>query len=685
MTGAPALRHRPILGMSAVLLPFTADGAVDWPGFEAHVARTRRGRPRPRGQHGHRATCSSSIADTRARVLGPRPPRAAPPAFVAGAFVADDPGAAFDLDAYLRRDGRDRRVGRHAGDLPVARAQRARPTTTWVGAHAALGRRVDRFIGFELGPMFVPYGRIVLPRRVPSAARSAAAASAPSTRRCRGRPSGTASRCATVCVPTSTCSPATTSPSTWSCYGSDYLLGLSTFAPGGVRRARPALGTRRAIVLRAQRPAAVPRRLRLPGAGPRVPPRRGDVPAAPRSDRLGHDAAGRAPPPRQRPRGPRRHRAALGVVAVTASEIVQVKRLRTIDELRARLAALGIADQLGVDDAVDPQGPAVHAVLVRRRLDRGTHRRQPVRRAADGGLGRHEPTDAPPTSYAAAGAASARAERSSSGVGEAVAVRHDGRANPHQLVLDRSTVDDLAALRADLAGAHVATIGSDDGLVVGLQLTHSGRWSRPDRRVRSRCIAYHHPVLDRRVAADATVLTDDELDELVDAYVDAAVLAADAGFDFVDVKHCHGYLLHELPRRRRPAGRVRRRRSSIGPRSSDAWSTASARAPRPRDRCAPLGVRLRARSAPDADGVGAPVRDAAAVARYAFGGDGTGLGIDLTEAHALPRRCAASSASASCASPRAARTTTRTSSGRRTSRRPTATRRPRIRSSAWPA
>ena len=122
----------------------------------------------------------------------------------------------------------------------------------------------------------------------------------------------------------------------------------------------------------------------------------------------------------------------------------------------------------------------------------------------------------------------------------------DGRANPRQLVLDRTTVDDLAALRAELVGAHVAAVGSDDGLVVGLQLTHSGRWSRPTGASQP-LIAYHHPVLDRRVAAEATVvLSDDDLDELARTYVDAAVLAADAGFDFVDVKHCHGYLLHEL-------------------------------------------------------------------------------------------------------------------------------------------
>ena len=45
---------------------------------------------------------------------------------------------------------------------------------------------------------------------------------------------------------------------------------------------------------------------------------------------------------------------------------------------------------------------------------------------------------------------------------------------------------------------------------------------------------------------DAQVVTDAWLDDLVAAYATAAGVAAAAGFDFVDVKHCHGYLLHEL-------------------------------------------------------------------------------------------------------------------------------------------
>ena len=79
MTGAPALRRRPILGMSAVLLPFTADGAVDWPGFESLVARTVEAGLVP-AVNMDTGYVQLLDADTRARAsCGPRRPSAALP------------------------------------------------------------------------------------------------------------------------------------------------------------------------------------------------------------------------------------------------------------------------------------------------------------------------------------------------------------------------------------------------------------------------------------------------------------------------------------------------------------------------------------------------------------------------------------------------------------------------------
>jgi NADPH2 dehydrogenase len=133
--------------------------------------------------------------------------------------------------------------------------------------------------------------------------------------------------------------------------------------------------------------------------------------------------------------------------------------------------------------------------------------------------------------------------------GEAVAVRPDARANPHQLVLDASTQSSIASLRETLVAAHREATGGDAGLVVGLQLTHSGRFCKPNDHTRFEpVIAYRHSLLDRKFGypADKPVITDDEIRRLVDDFVRAARQAQECGFDFVDVKHCHGYLAHEL-------------------------------------------------------------------------------------------------------------------------------------------
>lgn len=144
--------------------------------------------------------------------------------------------------------------------------------------------------------------------------------------------------------------------------------------------------------------------------------------------------------------------------------------------------------------------------------------------------------------------------------GEAVAVREDGRANPNQLCLRPDTCGDLADLLARLRRSHAEAHGGCDDLLVGLQLTHSGRYCRPHRKDRPEPrIAFHHPLLDRRVGIaaddDRPVLSDAELDELVGDFAAAARLAREAGFDFVDLKHCHGYLAHELLAARTRPGR----------------------------------------------------------------------------------------------------------------------------------
>jgi NADPH2 dehydrogenase len=133
--------------------------------------------------------------------------------------------------------------------------------------------------------------------------------------------------------------------------------------------------------------------------------------------------------------------------------------------------------------------------------------------------------------------------------GEAVAVRHDGRANPRQLLINEANLPDLAALRQTLIEAHEARFGTSRDLLVGLQLTHSGRFARPNQHDQLEpAIAYHHPLLDKKfgLAANHPLMTDSEIDALVATFGDAAELAVAAGFAFVDIKHCHGYLGHEF-------------------------------------------------------------------------------------------------------------------------------------------
>ena len=142
--------------------------------------------------------------------------------------------------------------------------------------------------------------------------------------------------------------------------------------------------------------------------------------------------------------------------------------------------------------------------------------------------------------------------------GEAVAVRHDGRANPNQLLLAAGTERSIAALREGLVAAHRARFGSnaDSDLVVGLQLTHSGRFARPEPDHRpAPLVATRHALLDARFPDGVHMLSDRDLDSLVDDFAAAARLARDAGFDFVDIKHCHGYLAHELLGSRAREGR----------------------------------------------------------------------------------------------------------------------------------
>jgi 2,4-dienoyl-CoA reductase-like NADH-dependent reductase (Old Yellow Enzyme family) len=222
--------------------------------------------------------------------------------------------------------------------------------------------------------------------------------------------------------------------------------------------------------------------------------------------------------------------------------------------------------------------------------------------------------------------------------GEAVAVRADGRANPNQLVLaDDSYVDALGSLRAGLVAAHERATGATHDLLVGLQLTHSGRFARPHGDP-APVLAYRHPVLDRRLPDGVVphVLSSGEVDDLASGVVAAAGRAATAGFGFVDLKACHGYLGHELLTACGEDGELRpfEERTRLLRLAIDGVSAAHP--------ALLLGVRLSVfdllpwRSGPGQVGEPEPW-PAGEPYLCAFGGDGTGLGVDLQPAIELVR------------------------------------------------
>lgn len=220
--------NRTILGMSAVLLPFDPGGTVDWPAFASLIGSTVAAGlvPAVNMDTGYVQRLDGA---TRARVLDVARARAGDQGFVAGAFVADGPGAPFDLDAHL---GAIDAIGM-AGGTPVvfpSYGLNGLDDDGWVAAHEAIGARVDRFIAFELGAMFVPYGRIYSLTAYEGllAVRSCIGAKHSSLSRVlewerlalrdRLRPEFhvfTGNDLAIDMV----------------CYGSDYLLGLAAFAP----------------------------------------------------------------------------------------------------------------------------------------------------------------------------------------------------------------------------------------------------------------------------------------------------------------------------------------------------------------------------------------------------------------------------------------------------------------------
>src|SRR6266404_4516025 len=227
-------------------------------------------------------------------------------------------------------------------------------------------------------------------------------------------------------------------------------------------------------------------------------------------------------------------------------KLVRVPTLKTVADFRSHVAALGLnlpCEDSIVTGARSPLAQSLESVTINGKTIGNRIAIQPMEGwdgTTSGG-----PTDEVRRRWQRFGESGAKLIYG----GEAMAVRPDGRANPNQLIIAEENNAGLAELHKILIKAHQQRYGRTDDLVIGFQLTHSGRFCKPQDKFRMEPrVAYRHPILDKKfnVTSDAQVFTDGEVEQLIENYVDAAKVAWAAGADFVDIKHCHGYLLHEF-------------------------------------------------------------------------------------------------------------------------------------------
>jgi 2,4-dienoyl-CoA reductase-like NADH-dependent reductase (Old Yellow Enzyme family) len=120
---------------------------------------------------------------------------------------------------------------------------------------------------------------------------------------------------------------------------------------------------------------------------------------------------------------------------------------------------------------------------------------------------------------------------------EATAVDVKGKANPRQLFISNENIGSFSSIREDIEKNSAG--GSP---VVIMQLTHSGRFSKPSGKPEP-ILECKNDILDRHQRLQIlNVISDDELEKLEDDFAASAKLAYKAGFDGVDMKACHRYL-----------------------------------------------------------------------------------------------------------------------------------------------
>ncbi|MFA5448955.1 MAG: helix-turn-helix domain-containing protein [Clostridia bacterium] len=126
---------------------------------------------------------------------------------------------------------------------------------------------------------------------------------------------------------------------------------------------------------------------------------------------------------------------------------------------------------------------------------------------------------------------------------ESVAVAEEGRSNPCQLYLQESNIDSYKKLVSNIKQWCYAKNGFEP--IVILQATHSGKYSAPNG-IKKPLIAYHSPFFENEKDVETTIVTDEYLKVQEDNYVKTALLSQEAGFDGIDIKSCHKYLISDL-------------------------------------------------------------------------------------------------------------------------------------------
>lgn len=223
---------REIRGISAILLP-VSNGTVDWIGFDSHVERTLAAGLQPAV---NMDTGYANLIDhsTRLEVLERTQNIAGGKDFVAGVFVSDGPDSAFDPSAYSHGIEEIQSVG----GTPIFFQSYGlinQSDDDLIDAYQSLAKRCDSFLFFELGKVFAPFGQIYSLEvysqlmQIPNAigAKHSSLQRLPEWERLqlrnKVRPDFrvfTGNDLAIDMV----------------MYGSDYLLGLSTFAPEAFAR-----------------------------------------------------------------------------------------------------------------------------------------------------------------------------------------------------------------------------------------------------------------------------------------------------------------------------------------------------------------------------------------------------------------------------------------------------------------